>query len=137
MSEISSLLRLDGAILRKLDASVWGPEGTIQLLDCRLDEESVRLELRVPTEASDGHDFIWRSEIEQQTTDKFVLLQDGAALPGARVIGIAREGHLFTSDDDAHAYRLVFRVAAHELILGGRVMLQTRDQEGKIIAQTA
>jgi hypothetical protein len=137
MSDISSLLRLDGAILRKLDASVWGPEGTIQLLDCRLDEESVRLELRVPTEASDRNDFIWRRELEQQTTDKFVLLQDGRALHGARVIGIAREGHLFTSDDDAHAYRLVFTVAAHELILGGSVMLQTRDQEGKIIARTA
>jgi hypothetical protein len=85
---------LDGAVLEKPSPDTWSGsfEGRITIQDFEDRGERVKFDVILPTSEQDINDYIWRSEREENTTDKDVLAQGGSQVEGARVVGIEREG---------------------------------------------
>src|SRR5579859_2662830 len=93
MSGQTLIASLDGAPLVRWTSSWQGFfEGEVSIENLRGEGGLLRFDLILPTHQSDINDFIWTSEVEAATTEKVVLTQAGAPVPGARVTGIRREG---------------------------------------------
>jgi hypothetical protein len=119
---------LDGAHI-ELTSSAWGGffEGSVSVENLREDGGSFRFDLLVPTSPFDIGDYIWKSEVEQGTTDKVVLTQDGVAVAGARMVAIAREGPGGNWDDSpTDRYRLTFDVPSESLHAGSSLVVHLR-----------
>jgi hypothetical protein len=136
MSAVDLLLQLHNATLSKPDTAVWGPAGTVSVTRCEATGDEVMLELIVPTDSYDCDDFVWKSELSAQTTDKFALFQEERAVPGAAVISIAREGNVTSEVPGENVYRLLFRVPASAVHPATHVALLCRNHEGLVVSQT-
>jgi hypothetical protein len=136
MSAFDLLLQLHNATLSKPDTAVWGPAGTVIVTRCEATGDEVLLELIVPTDRYDCDDFVWKSELSAQTTDKFALFQEERAVPGAAVISIAREGNVTSEVPGENVYRLTFRLPLSSLRAGIPVTLRCVDHTGKVVSET-
>lgn len=105
---------LDGAPLRRItDTWIGFFEGSIRIEELQTDDASIRFDILIPTSPSDIGDFIWERERSSGTTNKIVLTQGDRPVPGAKVIGIAREGAAANwTASPAEQYRIRFEVPA-------------------------
>lgn len=110
MDAVKLIQGLDGAPFEKSGEEDWPGlcEGRAAIENVKIERGVITFDLIVPTDEYDSNDYIWRSEVEEGSTNKVVLKQGGKMLEQCRICAIARE----TAPD---SYRLSFEVQEKSL----------------------
>jgi hypothetical protein len=133
---------LDNAQLHTLRPGDWSGffEGQIAIQNVEERGDVIRFDVLIPTSSYDVEDFIRRSEREQGTTQKAALVQGAQDVPGARVIGVLREGpDARWHSNPTHQYRLRFSAPITAVRPEQPLALHLRwpDQETEMLADVA